>query len=180
MLLTSAACFGSQHAKLHRRDSGAPSDTSTAVLQVLHSSTASRQALHVLAAAHRVRALMLNVACCSTIHITSYRRAVFCNDAHRLQAVDDSSRGGGKLSESACSLCTSTNSKYTMHGCLVMNFPYEYTVQTCCTTWWLSQRCCVMLLLGSPAGEPAASRHKKSKHEMKVPGLQVSVVVRKL
>jgi hypothetical protein len=51
MLLTSAACFASQPAKLHRRDSGAPSDTYTAVLQVLHSSTASRQALHVLAAA---------------------------------------------------------------------------------------------------------------------------------
>jgi hypothetical protein len=85
MLLTSAACFGSQRAKLHRRDSGAPSDTSTAVLQVLHSSTASLQALHVLAAAHRMRTLVLKAGCCSATLKPSDRRDAVCNEAHRVK-----------------------------------------------------------------------------------------------
>jgi hypothetical protein len=87
MLLTSAACFGSQRAQLHRRDSGAPSDTSTAVLQVLHTSTASRQALHVPDAAHRMRTLVLKAGCCSGTLKPSHRLAALCNDAGKVQAA---------------------------------------------------------------------------------------------
>jgi hypothetical protein len=67
MLFTSAACFGSQLAKLHSRDSDAPRHSSTSVLQAPHCCTASLQDLQTQAAVHRMRGAVLSAGCSNAI-----------------------------------------------------------------------------------------------------------------